>query len=135
MNLSDSLLHSFLPRLGKVPLRFTNRKTWKQGGPVTDKIYFPTPFVKVDDSFKPLINNPNTSTIILNEGNDYVIPNVSKNCYFEAKLYSVTGAKLSLTLERNNSETLIRTRMLTPGVYLLLTNTDSKFETIRIVIQ
>jgi len=26
------LLYSFLPRLGKVPLRFPSPKTWKQGG-------------------------------------------------------------------------------------------------------
>jgi len=30
MNLRDSLLHSFLPRLGKVPLRSTFPKTWNQ---------------------------------------------------------------------------------------------------------
>ena len=32
MNLSYSLLYSFVPRLGKVPLRSTFPKTWNQGG-------------------------------------------------------------------------------------------------------
>ena len=105
MNLSNTLLHSFLPRLEKVPLGFTFPKTWKQGA------------------------------IVLNQGTDYVIPNYSGSSYFDGQLYSITGAKINTDFKRNAPETKLKTSSLSPGVYLLLMNRDSKLETLKIVIQ
>jgi len=185
MNLSDSLFHSFLPRLGKVPLRFTSPKTWKQGGyknefvgdfssttnvsletpsqitkcytiangsfnqdpsviyiPLcsnlsssTEPVYFPVSLVRLIDTFKPALENSKKSAIVISQGSDFIIPNVTNKVSSEVQLYSITGAKLNIDLERNNAETLFRTKNLLPGVYLLLVNTDNKIETTKVIVQ
>jgi len=230
MNLSDSLLYSFVPRIGKEPLCFTFPKTWKQKvlsgnvwpttttdrsvlpagnqdvnavwntpsnwtsiknissnlltywryknefvgnstnsilptpspiwkcytfsngnfnqnpseiyiplcsnlSSITEPVYFPVPLVRLNESFKPDLAKSKISVIILNQGTDYAIPDVSKGNFSEYQLFSITGLKLNIPLERNESETLFRTRNLPAGVYLLLVNTENKFETLRIIVQ
>jgi len=90
---------------------------------------------RLDDSFKPDLEKSKISAIVLSQGSDFVIPNYSGSSYFDGQLYSITGAKINAVLKSNTSETKLKTSSLTPGVYLLLMNRDSKLETLKIVIQ
>jgi len=102
---------------------------------LTDRIYFPTPLIKVNDSFKPALEKSKGTSIVLNKGKDYVIPNVSNRSFSEYQLFSITGLKLNISKERNDTGPLLRTNNLPSGVYFLVINTDNKIESIRIIVQ
>jgi len=101
----------------------------------TDRIYFPTTLARLEDELKPDLSASKSSAIVLSEGKDYIIPYSSNSNYFDAKVYTITGSRLNVTLERKSSQALLKTSDLATGVYLLLINIDSKLESHKIVIQ